>query len=318
MAYPSEADQRLMWDCERDLREMVQDIEPSPSYKSAASRSHNYLREVLDTGQFSSRIVDSYLSGSYARDTALHPIDDVDIVVVVDPAGWPSGFFGGYPPPDKILQSFATAIRYRYNQSSVYVQRRSVRLSLYHLDIDVVPAIQITGGRHRVEIPDGDSGEWIVSAPKAHTEIATEINQAQGKRFKPLVKLLKYWNSQLPDSARLKSFAIETLAATLFRHVNCRSLQEGLRCFFDFVASRRDQEILYSWPQGYGIQMNWWAQELHDIAGTGSNLLARFDGDHCKRFIQHAVRSRDALVLAENARTQESAARHIAKALKLS
>lgn len=190
----------------------------------------------------------------------------------------------------------------RYKQSSVYVQRRSVRLSLYHLDIDVVPAIRITRGQHRVEIPDGDSGEWIVSAPKAHTEIATEINKAQGKCFKPLLKLLKYWNAQLPASARLKSFAIETLGATLFQHVKVPTMQEGLRCFFDFVASRRDQEALYSWKQGYGIHMNWWAREIYDIAGTGSNLLARVDADHCKRFIEHAVRSRDALILAEDAR----------------
>ncbi len=64
--------------------------------------------------------------------------------------------------------------------------------------------------------------------------------------------------------------------------------------------------------------MNWWAQEIYDIAGSGSNLLARVDADHCKRFVGHAVRSRDALILAENACTQESAARHIAKALKMS
>lgn len=316
MAYPL-ANQRSLWDCERDLREMVREIEPSPSHKSAASRSHNYLRDVLDTGQFQDRIIDSYLSGSYARDTALHPIDDVDIIVVVDPAGWRSGVFDSKPAPDKILQSFATAIRYRYKQSSVYVQRRSVRLSLYHLDIDVVPAIQVNGGRHRVQIPDGDSGEWIVSAPRLHSDIATEINQSQGQRFKPLVKLLKYWNCQLPASARLKSFAIETLAATLFRHVKFGTMQDGLRCFFDFVASRREEESLYLWKQGYGVHMNWWAQEIYDLAGTGSNLLARVDANHCKRFVEHAVRSRETLVLAENARTQEAAARHIAKALKM-
>lgn len=40
-----------------------------------------------------------------------------------------------------VLESFATAIRRRYALSSVYGQRRSVRLELNHLDIDVVPAI---------------------------------------------------------------------------------------------------------------------------------------------------------------------------------
>lgn len=114
-----------MWDCEAALRNLVNAVEPSPAQKSAASRSHNYLRDVLCTGQFGNRILDSYLSESYARDTAIKLIDDVDIVVVVDPDGWRNGLWFGNPDPDRILRSFAAAIRYRYGQSSVYVQRRS-------------------------------------------------------------------------------------------------------------------------------------------------------------------------------------------------
>lgn len=197
------------------------------------------------------------------------------------------------------------------------MQRRSVRLELYHLNIDVVPALEATGGQHRIEIPDGDTDEWIPSAPKVHTQIATEFNSAEGGRFKPIVKLLKYWNSCLPNTANLKSFAIETLAATLFRHVNLPTLQEGLRLFFDFLASRADQAVLYRWSHNYGIQMNWWTQELPDLAGTGSNLLARVDRDRRVKFLEHAVRARDALVLAEKARTQQSADRHIGSALRM-
>ena len=306
-----------MWDCETDLRSLVRSIEPSPAQKSAASRSHTYLRDVLGTGQFGNRILDSYLSGSYARSTAISPIDDVDIVIVVDPDGWRASFWGCNPEPGRILQSFASAIRYRYQQSSVYVQRRSVRLSLHHLDIDVVPAIEVNGGQYRVQIPDADSGEWITSAPKMHTVISTKINQAQGGRFKPLVKLLKYWNSQLPKTAYLKSFAIETMAARLFHKVNLPTLQEGLRCFFDFMAGCANQAVLYRWPDNYGIQMNWWADEVPDLAGTGSNLLARVDSDRRTKFLEHVVRSRDALILAEKARTLESTVRHIGSALRM-
>lgn len=306
-----------MWNCEADLREMAQGLEPTAAQKSAASRSHNYLRDLLLTGQFGNRVLDSYLSGSYSRDTAVNPIDDVDIVVVVDPDGWRRGLLQSRPGPARVLESFAAAIRYRYRDSSVYVQRRSVRLKLYHLDIDVVPALEVTSGRDRIEIPDIEIGEWIASAPKAHTRIATEINSAQGGRFKPLVKLLKYWNSQLPETAYLKSFAIETLSATLFRNANLPGLQEGLRLFFDFLAGRADQAVLYRWSQSYGIQMSWWAHELPDLAGTGSNLLARVDAERRAKFLQHAVRARDALVLAEKARTHDSAVRHIGSALRM-
>ena len=156
-----------MWDREVSLRELTRQIEPSAAQKAAASRSQNYLRVLLQSQQFGRRILDAYLSGSYARDTALAPIDDVDIVVVVDPAGWPRQFLSEAPEPDQILQSFARAIRHRYPEAAVYLQRRSVCLTLDHVDIDVVPAIELCGEGHRIRIPDTDSGEWDDLRPQA-------------------------------------------------------------------------------------------------------------------------------------------------------
>lgn len=306
-----------MWDCESELRKLAGAIEPSATQKSDASRSHNYLRDMLDAGEFGNRILDSYLSGSYARGTAIAPIDDVDIIVVVDPEGWPRRFLNSHPEPDRILQSFARAIRYRYPQSSVRVQRRSVRLNLYHLNIDVVPAVEVDGGDHRIEIPDAESDDWIRSAPKMHTQIAADINQAQGGRFKPLVKLLKSWNSALPETANLKSFAVETIAARLFKNVGLPRLQDGLRFFFDFLAEQANQGDLYEWSQNYGIQLNWWTHEVLDLAGTRSNVVAKLDSERRKKFLGQAIRSRDALIDAEKARNPEYAVRHIRSALRM-
>lgn len=306
-----------MWDCEGSLREFARQIEPRAAQKAAASRSQNHLRTLLESGQFGNRILDAYLSGSYARDTALAPIDDVDIVVVVDPAGWPRQFWSATPEPDQILDSFARAIRYRYPNSSVHLQRRSVCLTLDHLHVDVVPAIALAGEGHRIQIPDAEAGEWITSAPKRHTEIATEINQMHDGRFKPVVKLLKSWNHALPRTACLKSFAIETLAATLFRNVQLSSLQEGLCLFFDFLAGRRSEAVLYTWGKNYGVHMSLWSHELPDLAGTGTNLLAKVDDDRREKFLEQAVRSRDALIAAQKARDPDSAVRYVAAALKM-
>lgn len=306
-----------MWDCEAYLRKLAQRVEPTAAQKAAASGSQNHLREVLQSGTFGSRIIDAYLSGSYARDTALAPIDDVDIIVVVDPEGWPRSLWSETPEPDKILQSFARAIRRRYPNSSVSLQRRSVCLTLNHLHIDVVPAIELDDDRERIRIPDADSGEWIISAPRRHTAIATEINRKQQSRFKPTVKLLKHWNHQLPEKARLKSFAVETLAGTLFNNVKLPSLQEGLRLFFDFVASRVDRASLYEWPHDYGVHMSVWSHELPDLAGTGTNLLSKVDDDRRGRFLEHALRSRDRLAQAGRARDTAAATVYLASALRM-
>lgn len=305
-----------MRDCERTLRDLVGKIEPSAARKSAASASHNQLRSLMDSGQFGDRIIDSYLSGSYARDTALSPIDDVDIIFVVDPRGWSTELFASRPRPDLILKSFASAVRYRYPSSSVYRQRRSVRLSLNHLDIDVVPAINKDSNGRLILIPDSNSDEWIVSAPKIHTEIGIEINRTAGGLFKPLVKLLKFWNSNLPKTANIKSFAVETVAATLFQHVALPSLQDGLRLYFDYLAELGGQASLYKWKSRYGISLNSWATEIPDLAGTGGNLVLGLDSDRRIKFLERAIRSRDYFIASERARTLDASIRHIEKALK--
>src|SRR5262245_36032223 len=102
-----------MWDCEASLRNVIASVEPSAAQKAGASRSHNFLRELMDSGRIGSGILDSYLSGSYARDTAIAPIDDVDIVFVIDPRDRADGMWAR-TTPDRILESFAAAIRYRY------------------------------------------------------------------------------------------------------------------------------------------------------------------------------------------------------------
>lgn len=311
-----------MAECETQLWELVRSIEPTQTHKDGAARSQNYLREILCTGKMAARIQGSYLSGSYARDTAIYPLDDVDIIFLIDPSHWPkpSGIFFGsstYSTPRAVLDSFADAIRYRYPVSSVHGQRRSVRLQLHHLDIDVVPAIQDAKDPKRIRIPDAKASEWIVSAPALHGENATAVNKFQEGKFKPLVKLLKYWNGNLPTTSNLKSFAVETMAARAFKTVKFGSLQEGLKLFFDFVAFASGGRSVTGWKDKYGVSLGWLGCSVPDAAGTGSNTAAGVDDERRKRFVRHAVRSRDKMVESLAAATAETACRRVSEALRV-
>jgi hypothetical protein len=102
-----------------------------------------------------------------------------------------------------------------------------VRLQLYHLDIDAVPGIVAKENAKFIYIPDLEDSSWILTSPRTHAEMATSANQARGNLFKPLVKLLKLWNANLPSTARFKSFAIETIALHLFRQYSLPSLPGG-------------------------------------------------------------------------------------------
>jgi hypothetical protein len=311
-----------MANCDTQIWNIVRSIEPTQTQKDGAKRSHNYLRDILCTGQMAARIEGHYLSGSYARDTAIYPLDDVDIIFLINPSYWNvsplwtvSPQF--YPPPEKVLDSFANAIRYRYPISSVYGQRRSVCLQLHHLDVDVVPAVKDKSNPKFVRIPDSTASHWILSSPLLHSENATSVNKYQNGKFKPLVKLLKYWNGNLPSTAKLKSFAIETMTVKIFKNFQFGTLQEGLRYFFDFIAYASGNSTVLGWNDKYGMSLGWLTASIPDAAGTGSNVIANLDEERRKRFVENAIRSRDKIVESFNTAYVDTAYRRVTEALKM-
>jgi predicted nucleotidyltransferase len=309
-----------MASCEYQLTEFLKQIEPTSTQKDGGRRSHNFLRDILDTGNMSNRVVDSYLSGSYARDTAIRPLEDVDIIFVIDPARWPQNGFrlildDDYPEPETVLKTFMSAIRYRYRDSSLRLQNRSVRLRLFHLDIDVVPAIDKGKNDGSILIPDRRKREWIMTAPKRHNEIASALNKRHDGRFKPLAKLLKFWNAALPSTATFKSFAIETMACRLFQGTALRSLEEGLLLFFDFVSSFGNDGQVYKWSDKFGISLDWLECKVPDAANTGSNVTAGIDETRKQKFIKSAIVSRNRMIEARNSRYDGAAWNRVSQAL---
>ena len=323
-------------------------IEPTESQKEGAQRSHTYLRELLKSGNIGSRITGSFLSGSYSRDTAIRPIDDVDIIFTIDPTYWNINVFSAadlfrqtqqgqnqnnrtllsrllepyqspYPRPADVLESFANAIRYRYPLSSVFNQTRSVRLSLNHLDIDVVPAIPLDQSSTYILIPDKTKDEWIKSAPKLHAERATQVNALRGGRFKPLVKLLKAWNGNIASTAKFKSFCIETMATRIFSELDFQSLSNGLLYFWDFCASLGGRQQTYIWKSNYGISspLLFPSFIVPDASGLGTNVASDVEFERKMRFIEHAARSRDRLISARGATNQSIAINYLRDAMYL-
>jgi hypothetical protein len=304
------------WAVESVLRQVVADVEPTASQKKGARRSHSHLRDLLDTGQMSAKIVNSYLSGSYARDTAIRPLDDVDVIFEIDPAAWSTGIFSSHPSPERVLESFATAIRRRYTLSSVYGQRRSVRLELNHLDIDVVPAIPVAADSGVILVPDRKTGDWIKSSPQRHSDNATQVNGRRQGKFKPLVKLAKFWNSNLPESARCKSFMIETIAVRIFAGTSFDTLADGLLLFWDFLASRYDHPTLHRWPDSFGMSFGWFSISVPDAAGTGSNTAGYVDDALARALAAKARISRDKFLAAYDARFDETREQYVLQALR--
>lgn len=299
---------------EEFLSNLARKWEPTELQKQEVAANQRHLRELLHESRLP--VLDSYLSGSYSRDTALRPIDDVDIVFIVEPSHWSQWPSLWRPEPYEVLDSFARAIRHRYTLSSVYGQRRSVNLRLSDLDIDVVPALSANEHSSAIYVPDRQARTWILSNPKEHARQATQVNRSRDGQLKPLVKLLKLWNRQLPSTAQVKSFLLETMALRIFRRYGIPSLEEGLVRFWDHMAYAAGEDTVLQW-ESVGIGLSGWSTSVPDVAETGGDVAGGLDSECRQKFVQRAISSRDKALASLRARNNSYAVDHWKRAFHL-
>lgn len=192
--------------------EFLADIEPSPTTKCNASSAHTKLRAILrEDPDFAPIHKNTLLSGSYKRDTAIRPRikngetnrPDVDIIVLTNHSLFSS-------PIDAVDDVFDVLTRY-YTPTNR--QSRSVSVSTGLADMDVVPIIE-PDNDGTYYIPDRNQQQWLLTNPPGHTAWTTETNTMVGGRFKPLVKMFKWWRRENPTvSKRPKGFVLEVITA---------------------------------------------------------------------------------------------------------
>lgn len=191
--------------------ELLAEIEPSATTKANASSAHTGIRNYLwNHPTFKSRMVHDYLSGSYRRDTAIRPRikdgkltrPDVDIIVVTNHTMDDS--------PAAVVNELFWSLNKEYE---VWRQGRSVGVKTPLVDMDVVPIIDIDGSG-TLYIPDRKLERWIRTNPPGHTTWTIDVNRQTGGRFKPLVKMMKWWRRTNPTiSKRPKGFVVECFTA---------------------------------------------------------------------------------------------------------
>ena len=186
---------------------LLGNIEPKPEFVKKAQKAHEDLRDLLKKDeQISKANPDSFLSGSYARDTAINDIKDVDVILLID-------LDCNKTTPDIAVGWLQASLQNYY--SKVIPQGRSVQVTADNgVKLDVVLAVPISHRDGPVKIPDRDVKEWVVSHPKGQISFATQRHKDTGEFYKHLVKIMKYWRDRIADSnARVKSYILESLVA---------------------------------------------------------------------------------------------------------
>ncbi|MBL8355324.1 MAG: nucleotidyltransferase [Delftia acidovorans] len=258
---------------QQQFLDFLSEIEPSQTTKSVCSSAHSTLREKLENHETYKNIhLNTYLSGSYARKTALRPQrkggevrrPDVDIIVVTNhtTSDLPSDVI-------KMLRSAVKSLGYK----EVAANRRSICVSLGSVEMDVVPVIRDPWQEDGWLIADKSEESWLVTNPRGHNEWATGVNKKAHQNFVPLVKLVKWWRREnLPNLRRPKGFILETLVA---EHMDFEEYSYE-ELFAKFLKSVRDE---YGWLVDYGM-----VPTLKDPSVPDNNVFSRVKPEEFKRF----------------------------------
>lgn len=259
--------------------EFLADIEPSPTTNSNAAAAHRDMRSHLrNHPDFAQHWETDFLSGSYSRNTAIRPrrsadsVDqpDVDIIVVTN--------FTQDDDPEYVLRQVRSAIEDEFEVERT--NRRSVRVETYQADMDIVPVIENPYG-DGFFIPDRHAGEWHLTNPPKHFDWSVKQSEAFSGRFKPLVKLMKWWRRENPTSRRPKGFVLEMLVSL---HAPKNELHYG-EAFAQLLENVYD-------AYGYLASMD---QKPHfdDPAVAGNDILSKVTVAQWKDFLEKVRVYRD-------------------------
>lgn len=222
-------------------------LEITATEETAAITRHTNIRDYVRTKW---DLDDDFLTGSYRRNTKTKPLKDVDIFVVVDPAG-DQGYLRE-EDPQQVLDELLAVLELKWPKA--HIDGMAIVVPFGPEDavtsMEVVPAFARTGGGWY--IPDPVHGRWLATNPKTHHELSTSKNRECDDKFVPFVKMVKAANRELGEKVT-PSFLLEVMAHDMVR-APFGKYSDELAWFFANAAARIDDSFLD--PAGLGGDVN--------------------------------------------------------------
>ena len=214
-------------------------------WKPIASKQQQELRRRLE---WRIALVDSFLTGSYRRNTQIFPLDDIDVLVVLDADEYAHILADSAGGPDAALDLVEAALRSAYPKTEIERFNCCLRIQFAGTGIgfDVIPVFQQS--EDVFLMPNTDLRRWVPTNPKEHQRLVSEANQnVCGGMLVPLVKLLKACNESMGKP--ISGFHVEMMAYYALRHVPLTH-RAGVAYLLNDFATRIWSEIPDPWPLG--------------------------------------------------------------------
>lgn len=258
---------------QKDFNEFLSDIEPSKTTVSYISSVQTNLRDYLETHtKYKDIHVATFLSGSYAKHTSIRPVlydgkRDVDIVVETK--------YSSDDDSREVLSELFDVLREKNTYAEARLQSHSVGIEMSGIEIDIVPVIR-DDSEEKYCIGSSEEDLWKLTDPKGHISWSSAINADNNGRYKPLVKMIKWWRrTHCPDGTKFpKGITLEKIIAD--------NLADGdLNTENHLVATMRN--IVTAYKETYSDKGQ--KPVIDDPSIEGNDLLASYEIGDFKAFI---------------------------------
>jgi hypothetical protein len=263
----------------KKFQSKIVDLDRATTEKGRASRDYLFdqVKKIVKNHPDFPPLKGDYIPfGSFARKTKIRPLDDIDLLLLLNGRGIDVEFsyrqkasgYGvnmtavcrvkitddrsplqafadnkGYVNSIKILNRIkyhlASVPNYQKADKNRRMQAVTLNLKSHPWKFDIVPAIPIQDYQDKVThflIPDG-YGNWIRTNPKIDAKSLTSVNAKHKGELLPVLRLLKYWNKR-KHKPSLSSYYFETLVVQTFQYApEITTYPAALECFFHHCSS---------------------------------------------------------------------------------
>jgi len=218
-------------------------LEITDLQQSTVSTRQNNVRDAVEKELL---VLNSFLTGSYAKSTMISPLKeaDIDIFIVLDPKYYNSEH------PECVLDKVRNTLLKTYTTSKISRNGQAVTITFGDFIVDVVPAFNRKGGGYL--IANSYTKKWISTDPTISADLLASENKNHIGDLVPLIKMIKGWNKA--SGSLFVSFYLELIAIELLKGVTISNFHSGVRFFFDKGRTRIKNKVKD--PAGFGDYIN--------------------------------------------------------------
>lgn len=276
-------------------------------YRAQARRLREKLDEYLsESPDFALRKI--LLSGSIAKGTALHSINDIDLACYISGADTPHDV-------TTLLDYLTERLRKafpNFSPDQVKSKTYSVTVSFQGtgLDVDVVPILYYGDPKWYGKLVSQDDGSFLETSIPLHLEFIDRRKTAQEPHFAQVARLVKFWAYRIKKEQptfRFKSFMIEMILSHLCdQELDLSDYPEALQHFFTYVArtGMREKIVFTDYYQESEVGQFSDPVQVIDPVNPENNVASLYTTTHADAIVDAALDAGDAIDAALAAPTK--------------